>query len=136
MRRSLQSVNQQLPRPSALHAPKLFCVHHHDGLTAVQRDVLRPVTVSQTHQFAETGFGVLEAPAAVSRNSLVGCFFSGLCISGHADQINTATRICTEIRLFDINALPVHGYYLMPFAGGGTAKEFAGWVLALYGRVA
>jgi outer membrane lipoprotein SlyB len=38
--------------------------------------------------------------------------------------------------LFAITALPVHGYYLMPFEGGGTAQEFAAWVGALCERVA
>jgi LysR family transcriptional regulator, glycine cleavage system transcriptional activator len=38
--------------------------------------------------------------------------------------------------LFGITALPVHGYYVMPFEGGGTAQEFAAWVGALCERVA
>ncbi len=38
--------------------------------------------------------------------------------------------------LFGITALPAHGYYLMPFEGGGTAREFAVWVGALCERVA
>lgn len=38
--------------------------------------------------------------------------------------------------LFNITALPVHGYYLMPFEGGGTAQEFAAWAGALCERVA
>jgi LysR family transcriptional regulator, glycine cleavage system transcriptional activator len=38
--------------------------------------------------------------------------------------------------LFGITALPVHGYYLMPFESGGNAQEFAVWVGALCERVA
>jgi LysR family transcriptional regulator, glycine cleavage system transcriptional activator len=38
--------------------------------------------------------------------------------------------------LFNITAVPVHGYYLLPFEGGGTAQEFAAWVGALCERVA
>ena len=38
--------------------------------------------------------------------------------------------------LFGITALPVHGYYLLPFEGGGAAQEFAAWVGALCERVA
>lgn len=38
--------------------------------------------------------------------------------------------------LLNIAALPVNGYDLMPFEGGGTAQEFAAWVTALCWRVA
>ena len=83
MRRGLQGLDQQLPGSCALQAEKLVCVDHDDGIAAMQRDMLRPVTVSQAHEFAEARLGVLKAPTTAGR--LRGRMCQDRCFSGHAD---------------------------------------------------
>ena len=41
---------------------KLVSIDDYDGITAMQRDVLRAVAVRKAHEFAEPRFGVLKAP--------------------------------------------------------------------------
>ena len=88
MRRRLQSVDQHLPGAPAFLAVKLVRVDDHDSIAPVQRDVLRPVTVRQAHEFTETRLRVLQAPTAALR--LGGCGGPLRSFSGHADQISTA----------------------------------------------
>ena len=97
MRRRLQRLDQQLPGAGALQAVKLVGVDNNHGIAAMQRDVLRPITVRQANKFAESRLGVLKPPTAARRLCM------GVCenrhFSSHADQISTATRLGQGERL-------------------------------------
>lgn len=62
MRRCLKRVDEQLPRAFALEPQELFCIDDHNGVPAMQGDMLRPFTVCQAHQFTQARFRVLKAP--------------------------------------------------------------------------
>jgi len=65
--RSLKRIDQQLPRAPAFEAPELVGINDNDGISAMQRDVLRAIAVCQAHQFAEARLGFLKTPTAKGR---------------------------------------------------------------------
>ena len=64
MRRRLQRLNQQLAAARSLQTPERLDVDRHNGIAAVQGDMLRAFAMRQAHEFAEPGLGFLQAATA------------------------------------------------------------------------
>jgi len=90
MWRRLQSLDQQPASSLALQAIEFVCVDNHHRIAAVQRNVLRPIAVRHTHEFAESRLSVLKAPAIARR--LRGRHCQRRRFSSHADQNITAQQ--------------------------------------------
>jgi hypothetical protein len=83
VRRCLKRIDQQLPLARSFEALELVGIDHHDRISAMQRYVLRAITVCKANHFTEACLSVLKAPTPQRRLRSVSCPAGRF--SSHAD---------------------------------------------------